>query len=405
MGKHPEKALSPAKIRSLKDPGYYSDGNCLYLQVSEAGSKSWIVRVTIKGKRREIGVGSLRYVSLAEARDEAIEIRKAARTGGDPLTDRQQQKQAADRERGIPTFEAAARAVHADLAGSFRNEKHSRNWIVSMEQYVFPRIGDRRVDEIQTADILKVLTPIWQRIPDTAKRTKQRVNAVLDWSRAAGHRTGDNPVDGIERVLPKHKKKDNHYVALPWAEVPAFVRALRTDAGVSGRLAFEFMILTAARTGEIIKATWDEIDLGAKMWTRPADHMKAHREHRIPLASRCLQILDEAKSISDGSQFIFPGMRTGRPLSNMVFHATLRRMGRSGSFTPHGFRSSFRDWSEEKTNHARRTIEASLAHELKDKVEAAYLRSELLDKRRDLMTAWADYVTRDPKAKVVRMAR
>ena len=335
-------------------------------------------------------------------REKAIETRKAARAGGDPVAEKREQKAAAELESKVPTFETAARGVWAELCKSFRNEKHKANWIDSLEAFVFPAIGPRRVDEIASSDILKILTPIWLRIPERARRTKQRVQIVFEWAKAAGFRSGDNPVDAIEKVLPKHNREQKHYAALPYADVPSFIQAFRSDGGISGRLAFEFLILTASRTNEVIKAKWREIDFKAKTWTRPAENMKAKREHKVPLAPRCIEILEEAKRISDGGPYVFPGMRNQQPLSNMAFHATLRRMGKTG-FTPHGFRSAFRDWAEEKTNHSRRVVETCLAHVVKDKVEAAYLRTELFEKRQDLMQKWVRFVTSTPAAKVVKM--
>jgi integrase len=401
-GKYPYNALSAILIRKLQ-PGMYADGNCLYLVVEESGTRHWIVRTTINGKRRDIGIGGLRYTSLAEARDKAIEILKSARNGGDPLAEKREKKRALERERNIPVFEAAAREVHGERSKGFRSELHKKQWIGQLEEYVFPEIGGRRIDEIESADVLKILTPIWLRIPDIARRVKQRMQVIFQWAKAAGHRPGDNPVDGIEEVLPKHNREQQHFAALPYADVPVFVESLqRSDASISGRLAFEFLILTASRTNEVIKAKWTEVQFDAKTWTRPAAHMKAKREHRVPLTPRCIEILEAAKKITDGSEFVFPGMRRGQHVSNMVFHATLKRMEKSG-FTPHGFRSAFRDWAEEKTNHKRHTIETALAHVVRDKVEAAYLRTVLPKQHRALLEAWARFVAAAPAAKVVQM--
>ena len=403
MGKYPHNALTAAKIRRLTEPGMYADGNCLYLIVENSGSKHWLVRTLIHGKRHDIGVGSLRYISLVDAREKAIEIVKSARAGGDPLAEKRDQRQTAERERQLPTFEAATRKVFSEHEKSFTNEKHKRNWIESLEKFVFPTIGSRRVDEIDSADVLKVLSPIWLTIPETARRVKQRMQVVFKWAKASRFRNGDNPVDGVKEVLPKHGRKQKHFAALPYAEVPAFIESLRdSDAAVSGRLAFEFLILTASRTNEIIKAKWSEIDFTNKIWTRPAENMKAKEEHKVPLSPRCIEILEAAKKITDGGEYIFPGMKTHKPLSNMVFHSTLRRIGKTG-LTPHGFRSSFRDWAKEKTNHKRRTIETALAHTVKDKVEAAYLRTELVKQRKELMNAWERFATAKPAARVVRM--
>jgi integrase len=403
QGKHPYNALSAVLIRHL-EPGMHCDGNGLYLQVMPSGSRSWICRTTINGKRREIGLGGLSYVSLAEAREKAIEIRKASRRGGDPLTEKREQKRLAELERSKPTFKTAAIEYHKEHSKALTNEKHINNWIGSLEKFVFPTIGAHRVDIITTADVLKVLSPIWLEIPERARRTKQRIKAVMQWAKAKGWTVGDNPVDGIEKVLPKHNREQEHFAAIPYANVPAFINSLRSDEGISGRLAFEFLILTAARTNEVIKAQWSEIDFATKTWTRPASHMKAKREHKVPLAPRCIEILKEAKKITDGGEYIFPGMRTEQPLSNMVFHATLRRMEKTG-FTPHGFRSAFRDWAEEKGRgkYSQRVIETALAHVVKNKVEAAYLRTELFEERKELMAAWARFSTAATSAKVVKL--
>jgi integrase len=406
MGKHPREALSPIAIRHLNEPGYYCDGNGLYLQVAPGGSKSWIVRTTINGKRCELGAGGFAYTSLADARQKAIEIRKAARNGGDPLAEKHAEREEARRkaaENERPTFEAAAREVHGEHSKTFRNPKHAAQWITTLETYAFPAIGATRVDKVESADVLKVLSPIWLEIRETADRVKQRMRTVFDWSMAKGYRS-TNPVAGITKVLPKHNEPDKHHAALPYKDVPAFIQTLRSDAGISGRLAFEFCILTASRTGEVIQAKWTEIDFATKTWTRPPAHMKAKKEHKIPLAPRCIDILKEAKQLSGGSDYIFPGMYAGRSLSNMVFHMTLRRMNKTG-FTPHGFRSSFRDWAEEKGRgrYSHRAIEESLAHGVPNKVEGAYLRTQLFEQRRELMADWARFATAAPSAKVVKM--
>ena len=234
MSKYPDKALAAAKLRTVTEPGMYADGNCLYLVVEPSGSKHWIIRTTIKGKRSDVGAGGFQYVFLAQAREKAIEVRKAARAGGDPVAEKREQKAAAEFESKVPTFETAARGVWAELCKSFRNEKHEANWIDSLETFVFPAIGQRRVDEIASSDILKILTPMWLRIPERARRTKQRMQIVFEWAKAAGFRSRDNPVDAIEKVLPKYNREQKHYAALPYADVPGFIQALRSDGGISG---------------------------------------------------------------------------------------------------------------------------------------------------------------------------
>ena len=287
----------------------------------------------------------------------------------------------------------AATTVHAAHATTFRNARHKAPWIASLTADVFPLIGDRPVDAIDSADILKVLSPIWTKKPETARRLKQRLKVVFEWAKASGHRTGDNPVDGITQVLPRARQASVHHAALPYAEVPTFVQVLReANAGEATRLGFEFLILTAARTSEVIGARWEEIDLARQTWTIPASRIKAGREHRVPLSPRCLELLDRAKAIADGGPFVFPGRTSEVPLSNMVFLMLLRRLGHD-HITAHGFRSAFRDWAAERTNVARAVCEAALAHIVKDKAEAAYFRSDLFDQRRRLMKSWSVFAT------------
>ena len=341
-------------------------------------------------------MGGLSVVSLAEARAESARLRQIARKNGDPLLERNKER------RVVPTFAEAAREVHAHLSPTFRNVKHRLQWINTLIQHAYPVFGDRQVNHIETADVLKVLNPIWLKTPETASRVRQRIRAVFDWSKASGFRSGDNPVEGLARVLPKQPASQRHFAALPYKDVPAFLEALQdTGAGTSVKLAFELMILTATRTSEVLKARWTEVDLRSKTWTIPADRMKGKRDHRVPLSVRCIQILVEAKSVSDGGPFVFPGKSIERSLSNMCFHMALRRM-EWRDCTPHGFRSSFRDWAAERTNFPREVCEAALAHVLSNKTEAAYNRTDLFKKRRKLMDSWSAFATATP-AKVVRM--
>jgi integrase len=258
---------------------------------------------------------------------------------------------------------------------------------------VFPVLGDRPVNAIESGDVLKALSPIWTTKSETARRLKQRIRVVLDWAKASGYRNGDNPVDGVAKVLPRVRQVANHHAALPYGELPAFLQVLRdADTGESTKLAFEFLILTVARTSEVIGARWDEIDRAARTWSVPAGRIKAGREHRVPLPARCLELLDRAAAIADGGPYVFPGRSPKAPLSNMVFLMLLRRLNRD-DITAHGFRSSFRDWAAEKTNTPRGVVEAALAHVVTDKTEAAYFRSDLFDLRRRLMDNWAKFTT------------
>ena len=383
-GSHPDKALSPVKVRSLTAPGRYADGNGLYLVVDPSGAKRWLLRVVVHGKRTDIGLGGLKLVSQAEAREQASRLRKIARAGGDPLAERRAAK------RVNPTFEAAAKEVHAAHKESWKNHKHADQWINTLTQYVLPVFGQKHVDQIESADVLKALSVIWLAKPETARRVLQRIRTVFDWAKASGHRSGDNPVDGVSKVLPKQNAAGAHHAALPYAKASQFIKKLRTvDAGASSRLALEFMILTAVRTNEVLGARCSEIDLKKKTWTIPAERMKMKREHRVPLSPRCIEILKEAREVNDKSTFVFPGRSDDKPLSNMVFLMLLRRM--KFKITAHGFRSTFRDWASEQTSFPSAVCEAALAHAIKDKTEAAYNRTDLFEKRRELMVTWADY--------------
>jgi integrase len=382
-GKHPDRRLNAVRIRNASRPGRYADGNGLYLLVDDSGAKRWLLRTVVAGKRRDIGLGSASLVSLADAREEAVRLRRIARSGGDPLAERRRE------QRVVPTFREAAKKVHEAHAATFRNRKHAAQWLASLEADVFPVFGDRPVSTIDSADVLRALTPIWNSKPETARRIKQRIRVILDWAKASSHRSGDNPVDGLARVLPRHKGPAKHHAALPYAKVPAFLQQLReSDAGEPTKLALEFLVLTVARTAEVLGARWTEIDREARVWTVPATRTKAGREHRVPLSRRSLEIVDQAKALSDGGPYVFPGRNASTTMSNMVFLMLLRRLSLR-DITGHGFRSTFRDWAEERTSASWAAKEASLAHVVKDKTEAAYLRTDLFDQRRDLLERWS----------------
>lgn len=393
-GPHPHKALSATAVRALKKPGRYGDGNGLYLIVDDSGSKRWMLRTVVHGRRRDIGLGGLSLVSLAEAREEAASMRKIARKGDDPLAERQKARAQ------IPTFKEAAKMVHEEHAKTWKNKKHAAQWISTLKQYTFPLFGERPVDQIGSAEVLGALSKIWLEKPETARRVRQRIGTVLDWAKAAEYRSGDNPINGIAKGLPKQPKKQSHHAAPPYSEVNSFITSLRkAGANESTRLAFEFLILTATRTSEVILAEWPEIDFEKKAWTIPANRMKAGRKYRVPLGSRCLEILARAQELSDGGPYVFPSQTAKKPLSTMVFLMVIRRMGQD--ITAHGFRSSFRDWAAERTNFPRQVCEMALAHSVSDKTEAAYLRGDLFDKRRGLMDTWAAYALADSDEKVV----
>lgn len=334
-------------------------------------------------------------MSLGEARELASTYRKVARDGGDPLSDRRKARQL------VPTFQEAAETVHRDSEPSWRNAKHAAQWIATLREYVFPFIGNRPVDQIDTPDVLKALAPIWLTKPETARRVRQRIAAVMDWAKTAGHRSGDNPVAGIAKGLPKQPDRGNHHAALAYADVPAFVQRLRdSDASETVCIAFEFLILTATRTGEVLGATWKEIDLASAVWTVPESRMKGGRKHRVPLSPPCLAILKRARVLDPEGDYVFAGRSADQPLSNMAFLMTLRRM--ELDVTAHGFRSAFRDWASERTNFPNEVCELALAHSIKNKVEAAYRRGDLLEKRRELMATWAAFATKT-SAKIVKL--
>jgi integrase len=390
-GRHPYQRLTAVSFRAKQSPGRYADGNGLYLVVDPSGAKRWIWRGVIHGKRSDLGLGSLQYVSLAQAREQAQTCRYEARKGKNPKTARAQAK------RVVPTFKAAATTVHTDRRATFKNDQHAAWWLQSLANDVFPKIGQKPIDTIDAADILNVLLPIWTDKPETARRVKQRMKVVFDWAKASGYREGkDNPTEGIEKVLPPHKKEDKqHLAALPYKDVPAFVTALQTIPNMEDavRYGLEFLILTATRTNEVQLATWPEINLDDKTWTIPGARMKSGKEHRVPLSTRAVKILKHMRAI-DGT-FVFPGVKPDQPLSNMTFLKAARRLT-TADLTTHGFRSSFRDWCEERTNVPRSVSEAALAHVVENKTEAAYFRSDLFNKRRDLMALWAQFVASKP---------
>ena len=381
-GRHPQKALSASFLRSAP-PGRHADGNGLYLFVQPTGTRSWIQRLVIRGRRREIGLGSLALVSLAEAREKALVNRKLAREGGDPLAEKR-------RTRGIPTFaEAAVRVLEQKQAG-WRSRGHAREWLSSLRRVAFPRIGKVPVSEVTSADVLEILTPIWHRKAETARRVRLRLRAVLEWAVAMEYRI-DNPCDRIGPVLGVQQHVARHMKALPHREVAAAIRTVRAaTAAEVAKLAFELLVLTAARWSEVRWAEWAEIDRSGRVWTIPARRMKVNRQHRVPLCGRALEILEEAEAFGEGAGSLVFTHRGGKPLDAKQLRWLLRELGIAA--VPHGFRSSFRDWAGEETDHPREVIEAALAHVVRNKVEAAYARSDLFERRRVLMDDWARYL-------------
>jgi len=384
-GTHREKRLTAATVRTVTKTGLHADGNGLYLKVDSNGSKRWIQRVVINGKRRDIGLGSASLISLSEAREAALENRKSARAGEDPLAVKRLSQ-------AVLTFKEAAEQVHGLNKPTWRNEKHGDQWINTLEKFAYPFIGTKRISTITSADVLSALSPIWNTHPETARRVKQRIGTVMKWAVAKGWRT-DNPADAIGQALPKHdRSKVKHRTALPYDQVADAICKVRgSEAGLATKLAFEFLVLTATRSGETREAVWSEFDLDKKVWTIPASRMKAKKPHRVPLTDRCMAILKEAKPLKqDNSDLVFPGTRAGKPLSDMTLSKLMKELEIPA--VPHGFRSSFRDWAGEQTHHPREVIEFALAHVIRDKAEAAYARSDLFEKRRALMADWSEYI-------------
>ena len=346
-------------------------------------SKQWIWRGTVNGYRRDIGLGGFPYITLAEARQTAFEYRKISRAGGDPKTLRRRPE--------IPTFAQAAETVIAIHREGWKDGgKSEMQWRASLRDYALPKLGRKGVDEITTADVMAVLIPHWHTKTETMRRVRQRIGAVMKWAVAQGHRN-DNPAgDAIAAALPKGGSVRQHQRALPFREVGAALARVRTsDAYRPAVLAFEFLVLTACRSGEVRFATWDEIDFASATWTIPARRMKAQREHRVPLSARALEILREARTLADGSGLIFPSQRA-RAIHGGTVSRLIRELGIDG--VPHGFRSSFRDWAAECTDVPREVCELALAHVNSDRVEAAYRRTDLFDRRRALMEQWSEFV-------------
>ena len=379
------KHLSAKFVREVIEPGKYHDGDAgLFLWVKPSGRKSYVQRLTIHSRRRDIGLGSTRWTTLTEARAAAQANRKMARTGGDPLAAKRQT---------VPTFTEAAERVVELHAETWRDGgKTANQWRASLRDYVMPRFGRRRVDEITTADVLAVLTHrgFWNTKRETARRVRQRIGAIMKWAIAEGHRD-DNPAgDALGAALPRNGSRSKHHAALPHAEVAAAIAKVRASGAYRAAvLAFEFLVLTAARSGEVRGARWDEIDLEAETWTVPGGRMKGGRPHRVPLTARALDVLAEARELGAAGGLVFPSIR-GRKLSDDTVSKLLRENGIKA--VPHGFRSSFRQWAAERTNIPREVCEEALAHVNRDKIEAAYQRSDLFDRRRGLMDTWARYL-------------
>ena len=378
----PQK-LTATFVKAVEQPGKYGDQHGLILRVMPSGSKQWIWRGTIHGTRRDIGLGGHPYTTLAEARQTAFDYRKMARAGGDPLALR--------RRPDMPTFGAAVEVVIGMQREGWKDgSRHEKIWRRSLDHYAMPRLGRKRVDEVTTADVLAVLIPHWHEKNDTMKRVRQRISTTMKWAVAQGYRD-DNPAgDAIGAALPKPGRVVQHMRALPFAEVgDALAKVRGAGAYWATVAAFEFLVLTAARSGEVRLAEWSEVDTEAATWNVPASRMKAKRDHRVPLSARTLEILAEAHEFRDASGLIFPS-QTGRAMSDSTLSKLLRENNIAA--VPHGFRSSFRDWAAECSDAPREVCELALAHVNSDRVEAAYRRSDLFDRRRELMEAWSTFV-------------
>lgn len=386
--------LSPLAVTKASKPGYYGDGAGLWLQVSASGSKSWIFRYTLAGKQREMGLGATHTITLAAAREQAKQYRVMLRDGQDPLDTRNAARNAVVAAKArMMTFDQCAAAYIAAHRGSWKSAKHASQWENTLTTYATPIIGELPVADVDTGLVVKVLSPIWQEKTETATRLRGRIESILDWATVSKYRQGENPArwrGHLENLLadPRRVARVAHHPALPWQEMGAFMAELRQREGIAAR-AVEFAILTAARSGEVRGATWDEIDLTTGLWTIPGARMKAGREHRVPLSPAVLALLGSTPRLEP---LIFPGRREGAGLSDMSLTAVLRRMERN-EITVHGFRSTFRDWCAESVANSfpREVCEHALAHSLPDKVEAAYRRGDLLEKRITLMAAWANY--------------
>lgn len=411
------KELTAAEVRRLTEPGTYAVGGCvgLTLVVKASGARSWILRTRVGNRRREFGLGGFPTVPLADARTKARELRDKLAEGIDPVAERQAAKAAhvAAQAKRV-TFREAAERYHQDKAGEFRSVKHRNDWLSSLERHAFPHLGDVPVADVELPHVLKALEPIWTTKTETATRVRQRLESVLSWATVRGYRQGDNParwagcLDTVLAKPAKLGKGKRHQPALPWQRVPEFLADLRTREGM-GAKALEFAILTAARSGEVRGATWDEIDLAAKVWTIPGDRMKAGKPHRVPLCPDAVALLESLPRM-EGQPLVFPAMRGGK-ISDVTILATVKRMNASkpkeGQYTdptdgrpvvPHGFRSAFKDWARSRSTFPDEVSELALAHVNSDATRAAYARDELMPQRAKLMKAWGAFCREPAKA-------
>ena len=380
-------ALSATRTKALKDPGRYSDGGGLHLFISKKGAKSWVQRITIDGRRHDIGLGGFPTVSLAQARSKAADNREAVAEGRDPLAEKHAP--------AMPTFGEAAHTVHEANRPRWRNARHVAAWIQTLERHAMPALGDKPLDRIDRAAVLQVLTPIWTTRPETARRVRQRMRTIFRWAMAHGFMENNPAGEAVDGALPPMPKVKAHLRALPYEEVGAALRTVdASQASMSARLCFKFLVITAARSGEARGATWDEIDLAGRVWRIPPERMKAGVEHRVPLSTQALYVLNRASALRDDSGLVFPSpQRRKATMSDMTLTKVLRSVGLAERATVHGFRSSFKNWTLERTDTPWAVSEAALAHTLGNSTEQAYARSDLFERRRALMQLWADYLT------------
>lgn len=395
--------LNPKQVENLAEPGTYEDGDGLRLVVKATGRKSWVMRYQLNGKRREMGLGGFPDIGLKAARQAAADQRKLLTAGADPMATRDAEREAlrssqmAAAAKAVTFKKVATDYISAHRAG-WKNVKHAQQWENTLAKYAEPVIGHLPAAEVSTAHVLEILQPIWITKTETASRVRNRIELILDAAKARGLRDGENPArwrGHLDKLLPKRAKVRavEHHTALPWPDLPAFMDELAKHDALS-YAAIRLTILTACRTSEVLGATWDEIDFKSSTWTIPAARMKGGKDHRVPLSTAAEKVLSSLPRVDD-SPYLFPGARPGRPLSNLAMLMGLRRMGR-GNLTMHGFRSTFRDWSAERTQYPREVCEMALAHKVADGAEAAYWRGDIFDKRRALMSDWAQYATTSP---------
>ena len=379
--------LSATRVKALKEPGRHSDGGGLHLYISKAGRKSWVLRMTIDGRRRDMGLGGFPSVSLARAREKAADSRAAVAEGRDPLAEK--------RAPAMPTFREAAIAVHEANKPRWRNARHIASWIQTLERHAMPTLSNTPLDRINRGDVLGVLTPIWTTRPETARRVRQRMRTVFRWAMAHGFMESNPAGEAIDGALPPMPKVRAHLRALPYQEVgEALMTVDASQASMPAKLGFRFLVLTAARSSEARGATWDEIDIQGQVWRIPSERMKAGVEHRVPMSGQALDLLGEAQALRDDSGLVFPSpLKPGSPMSDMTLTKILRSTGLAERATVHGFRSSFKNWTLEQTDAPWAVSELALAHILGNSTEQAYARSDLFERRRALMQQWADYLT------------